>query len=486
MNNNKKLVEFIINKDKHTLKDFLIYIARKINKKELKISDDIFTEFILLSKLKPNSEYISDDYCFGFIYMFLSRCSDSQIISIINDEILPNSILKDTLIMRNIDVSDIKKSSLNYLGISSLYLSNSKNNQELENKIIEIAKNDINENDSVYFYAGLSFSNTHLNSLQRFLKIKNESNIEKVIIKTSTDILLKIRRELSNKFLNLGVFHSLHHINKSDTNRFLEISPNIELNNTLNKYEIDLLNKYPDVKTYLKNKVIPTISLYESLDYLTFKLKVQGKIKFSRASKPEFKNYNLFTKIEYNSYFKDINYLDQNILYNLIFGDVNRYEISGLLMKYNNSENINTEIIQGKVYPVYYTGIYRKIKESDIENKSKIFIKNFHMFFNNNSEFTKLIIYILDSENEEFKQTMFEFLSTLDFEKYYLKLKFETLINNFDKIPDKLKKNIGSNIEFENKYCFNNIPIYTENLQKKGLSKDFAKCLGFKMITDIE
>lgn len=482
MSFSKKLLDFTVSPDEYPLNEMLKLFNRTLSKKNIAISNEQLEQFLHILSLKDSYDFYKHEYCIGFIYPFLSRCSTEQIIKILNNKCLPISISSDIVVFRKIDASKLLESTIYDLGIYSFYLSNE--DAYLERAILESGMRTLSDENKPRIYLGSTYSKNHENVIPRLYKIKKEigMNIESLKPITETEMLQKLMNTADN-LLNIGVITSPNPLPEKLNQMINEIF-NEDLEYTAYSFEDSkLIKENSTINEYLSLKIIPVVTIVDNFDSIKFFLRLKNR--GYSSPNPKFDNAKIITKLEYTTYFEKLDYFSQRILYDLFFKYSNQYDLIELIQSYIiKKENVIDYILSGHNLPIYSSSESKIISTiEDIQKQKKLLENNLLVFFNNSSSYNSFIRELF--EENKMDSDLFNILLSIDFQKFNINLSFDIILNNIDFFDEEKLTKLRGQIYFNQEYVYKKQPIFTKELEDMGFNKDFAKILGFKIITDI-
>lgn len=482
MSFSKKLLDFTVSPDEYPLNEMLKLFNRTLSKKNIAISNEQLEQFLHILSLKDSYDFYKHEYCIGFIYPFLSRCSTEQIIKILNNKCLPISISSDIVVFRKIDASKLLESTIYDLGIYSFYLSNE--DAYLERAILESGMRTLSDENKPRIYLGSTYSKNHENVIPRLYKIKKEigMNIESLKPITETEMLQKLRNTADN-LLNIGVITSPNPLPEKLNQMINEIF-NEDLEYTAYSFEDSkLIKENSTINEYLSLKIIPVVTIVDNFDSIKFFLRLKNR--GYSSPNPKFDNAKIITKLEYATYFEKLDYFSQRILYDLFFKYSNQYDLIELIQSYIiKKENVIDYILSGHNLPIYSSSESKIISTiEDIQKQKKLLENNLLVFFNNSSSYNSFIRELF--EENKMDSDLFNILLSIDFQKFNINLSFDIILNNIEFFDEEKLTKLRGQIYFNQEYVYKKQPIFTKELEDMGFNKDFAKILGFKIITDI-
>lgn len=478
----KKLLDFTVTPDEYPLNVMLKLFNRTLSKKNIAISKEQLEQFLHILSLKDSYDFYKHEYCIGFIYTFLSRCSTEQIIKILNNKCLPISILSDIVVLRRIDASKLLESTIYDLGIYSFYLDNK--DDYLERIILESGMKTLSDENKPRIYLGSTYSKNHENVIPRLYKIKKEIGMNTDLLNpiTETEILQKLRSTADN-LLNVGAITSPNPLPEKLNQMINEVCKK-DLEYTAYSFEDSkMIKENPTINEYLSLKIIPVVTIVDNLDSIKFFLRLKNK-GYSRPN-PKFDNAKIITKLEYITYFEKLDYFNQRIFYDLFFKYSNQYDLIELIQSYIiKKENVIDYILSGNSLPIYSSSESRILRIIEDKQKQKELLKNnLLIFFNNSSEYNSFIRGLF--EDNKMDVDLFNILLSIDFQKFNITLNFDTILNNIEFFNIEKLNKLKGQIYFNQEYVYKKQPIFTKELEDMGFTKEFANILGFKIIADM-
>lgn len=483
MNFSKKLLDFTVSPDEYPLNEMLKLLNRTFSKKDIEISDEQLEYFLHIMTLKDSYDFYKHEYCIGFIYPFLSRCSTEQIIKILNAKCLPISIASDIVVLRKIDASKLLESTIYDLGIYSFYLTNE--DDYIERIILESGMKTLSDETKPRIYIGSTYSKNHENVIPRLYKLKKEIGMNTDLIKpiTEKEMLQKLKNTADN-LLNIGVVTSPDSLPENLKQMINEVFKEETLEYT--NYSIDdmqMIENNQTIMEYLKLKIIPVVTIVDNLDSIKFFLRLKSRGYTSQN--PKFDNAKIITKLEYITYFEKLDYFSQRIFYDLFFKYTNQYDLVELIQSFaTKKENVVDYILKGNSLPIYSSSESKIIEM--IEDKylqKELLEKNLLMFFNNYREYNSFIRELF--EKNKMNLDLLNILLSVDFHKYNIFLNFDIILNNIEFFNKEMLSKLTGYVYFNQDYAYDNQPIFTKHLESKGITEEYAKILGFKRLIDM-
>lgn len=483
MNFSKKLLDFTVSPEEYPLNEMLKLLNRTFSKKDIEISDEQLEYFLHIMSLKDSYDFYKHEYCIGFIYPFLSRCSTEQIIKILNAKCLPISIASDIVVLRKIDASTLLESTIYDLGIYSFYLTNE--DDYIERIILESGMKTLSDETKPRIYIGSTYSKNHENVIPRLYKLKKEIGMNTDLIKpiTEKEMLQKLKNTADN-LLNVGVVTSPDSLPENLKQMINEVFKEETLEYT--NYSIDDMQMIENNQTiieYLKLKIIPVVTIVDNLDSIKFFLRLKGR--GYNSQNPKFDNAKIITKLEYTNYFEGLDYFNQRILYDLFFKYSNQYDLIELIQSFvTKKDNIVDYILKGNSLPIYASSDSRIIEMiEDSHLKKELLEKNLLMFFSNSRGYNSFVRELF--EKNKMSLDLFNILMSVDFHKFNIFFNFDIILNNIEFFNKEILSKLSGHVYFNQDYVFDNQPIFTKQLENKGITEEYAKILGFKRLIDM-
>lgn len=478
----EKILDFLYSNDlKHKINE----LNKEIKSPDFFESEENLNIFILILNNMNQELFTNDKYIKEYVLLIriFSYINDKNLKKILKETNLNTRLIKNLLIYRNIsfeDLGGLNSKHLKLLGKYILYVQNPSHNQDFENLVINI----LQESKSDYIELKLpqhlpdNFFERCFNSVTEINKFRKKSKSIDSYLRKSINLYLV--EDTTNMFkLKKFENYNLPFLIKKDSC----LSPSEELYYSalkkigvkllnldyymLKEKTIKYLNEHPETKNFLRNKLIPNISYYQS--------------KFIKSN--EYPNLPkvVFTNKDIDTYFTNIP--DVEIIFDLFGIDsglsnkiINRIDSDDEMTTINNVMNGSKKYIL--LNREAERNIISKIKELDYLSLEPILLNigNFEYVYKN-----KLIDSILIKPNISDYEKI-KFLKCAS-EVTDFMIDFKHINGNCMMLDDlDFLKKIKNNIKYSSKESFDGIPIYTQELN---IPVDSAKALGMKVLTDI-